>query len=79
MRATAVAVLSANYGAKRLSNAYPLLYTGKNGLIAHEAIIDIRPLQASTGIDNDDIAKRLVDYGFHAPNNELPGKRNPHD
>jgi len=72
MRATAVAVLSANYVAKRLSNAYPLLYTGKNGLIAHEAIIDIRPLQASTGIDNDDIAKRLVDYGFHAPTMSFP-------
>ena len=72
MRATAVAVLSANYVAKKLSGAFPLLYTGKNGLIAHEAIIDIRPLQASTGIDNDDIAKRLVDYGFHAPTMSFP-------
>ena len=65
--ATAVAVLSANYVAKKLSDAYPLLYTGKNGLIAHEAIIDIRPLQKDAGISNDDVAKRLVDYGFHAP------------
>ena len=72
MRATAVAVLSANYVAKKLSGAFPLLYTGKNGLIAHEAIIDIRPLQASTGIGNDDIAKRLVDYGFHAPTMSFP-------
>jgi len=70
--ATAVAVLSANYVAKKLSNAYPLLYTGKNGLIAHEAIIDIRPLQKDAGISNDDVAKRLVDYGFHAPTMSFP-------
>jgi len=70
--ATAVAVLSANYVAKKLSIAYPLLYTGKNGLIAHEAIIDIRPLQKDAGISNDDVAKRLVDYGFHAPTMSFP-------
>jgi len=70
--ATAVAVLSANYVAKKLSDAYPLLYTGKNGLIAHEAIIDIRPLQKDAGISNDDVAKRLVDYGFHAPTMSFP-------
>jgi glycine dehydrogenase len=70
--ATAVAVLSANYVAKKLSNAYPLLYTGKNGLIAHEAVIDIRPLQKVAGISNDDVAKRLVDYGFHAPTMSFP-------
>jgi glycine dehydrogenase len=70
--ATAVAVLSANYVAKKLSDAYPLLYTGKNGLVAHEAIIDIRPLQKEAGIGNDDIAKRLVDYGFHAPTMSFP-------
>ncbi|MGA1032708.1 MAG: aminomethyl-transferring glycine dehydrogenase, partial [Aquiluna sp.] len=70
--ATAVAVLSANYVAKKLSDAYPLLYTGKNGLIAHEAVIDIRPLQKVAGISNDDVAKRLVDYGFHAPTMSFP-------
>ena len=70
--ATAVAVLSANYVAKKLSKAFPLLYTGKHGLVAHEAIIDIRPLQKEAGIGNDDIAKRLVDYGFHAPTMSFP-------
>jgi len=70
--ATAVAVLSANYVAKKLSDAYPLLYTGKNGLIAHEAVIDIRPLQKVAGISNDDVAKRLVDFGFHAPTMSFP-------
>jgi glycine dehydrogenase len=70
--ATAVAVLSANYVAKKLSDAYPLLYTGKNGMIAHEAVIDIRPLQKDAGISNDDVAKRLVDYGFHAPTMSFP-------
>ncbi len=70
--ATSVAVLSANYVAKRLADAYPLLYTGKNGLVAHEAIIDIRPLQKEAGISNDDVAKRLVDYGFHAPTMSFP-------
>ena len=70
--ATAVAVLSANYVAKKLSDAFPLLYTGKHGLVAHEAIIDIRPLQKEAGIGNDDIAKRLVDYGFHAPTMSFP-------
>jgi len=70
--ATSVAVLSANYVAKKLEDAYPLLYTGKNGLVAHEAIIDIRPLQRDAGISNDDVAKRLVDYGFHAPTMSFP-------
>ena len=70
--ATAVAVLSANYVAKKLSKAFPLLYTGKHGLVAHEAIIDIRPLQKEAGIGNDDVAKRLVDYGFHAPTMSFP-------
>jgi len=72
MNATSVAVLSANYIAKKLADAFPLLYTGKNGLIAHEAIIDIRPLQSEAGIGNDDIAKRLIDYGFHAPTMSFP-------
>ena len=70
--ATAVAVLSANYVAKKLSKAFPLLYTGKHGLVAHEAIIDIRQLQKDAGIGNDDIAKRLIDYGFHAPTMSFP-------
>jgi glycine dehydrogenase len=72
MAATSVAVLNANYVARRLAAAYPLLYTGKNGLVAHEAIIDIRPLQKEAGISNDDVAKRLVDYGFHAPTMSFP-------
>ena len=72
MAATSVAVLSANYVAKRLAKAYPLLYTGKNDLVAHEAIIDIRPLQKDAGISNDDVAKRLVDFGFHAPTMSFP-------
>jgi glycine dehydrogenase len=71
-KATASAVLAANYIAARLADHYPVLYTGDNGLIAHEAVIDIRPITAETGITNDDIAKRLVDYGFHAPTMSFP-------
>lgn len=70
--ATAVAVLSANYIAKKLEHAYPLLYTGKNGLIAHECIIDIRGITKDTGVTGEDIAKRLIDYGFHAPTMSFP-------
>ena len=70
--ATAVAVLSANYIAKRLSHAYPLLYTGNAGLIAHECIIDIRGITKDTGVTGEDIAKRLIDYGFHAPTMSFP-------
>ena len=70
--ATAVAVLSANYIAKKLENAFPLLYTGKNGLIAHECIIDIRGITKDTGVTGEDIAKRLIDYGFHAPTMSFP-------
>ncbi|MEY2900073.1 MAG: hypothetical protein RL247_239 [Actinomycetota bacterium] len=70
--ATASAVLAANYVAKRLSEYYPVLYTGENGLVAHEAVLDIRPLTAQTGITVDDVAKRLVDYGFHAPTMSFP-------
>ena len=70
--ATAVAVLSANYIAKKLEHAYPLLYTGKNGLIAHECIIDIRGITKATGVTGEDIAKRLIDYGFHAPTMSFP-------
>ncbi len=71
-RSTQVAVLNANYIAKRLSDHYPILYTGKNGLVAHECIVDFRPLKESSGISVEDVAKRLVDYGFHAPTMSFP-------
>ena len=71
-RATETAVLSANYVAKRLEPYYPVLYTGADGLVAHECIIDIRPLQKASGISNEDVAKRLMDYGFHAPTMSFP-------
>jgi glycine dehydrogenase len=71
-QATARAVLAANYIAKRLSDHYPVLYAGDNGLVAHEVILDIRPLTADTGVSVDDVAKRLVDYGFHAPTMSFP-------
>ena len=70
--ATANAVLSANYIAARLGEAFPVLYTGDAGLVAHECILDLRPLKAATGITVDDVAKRLVDYGFHAPTMSFP-------
>ncbi|QHC67140.1 aminomethyl-transferring glycine dehydrogenase [Rathayibacter sp. VKM Ac-2759] len=70
--ATGAAVLSANYVAARLREHYPVLYTGENGLVAHECILDIRPLTAATGVTVDDVAKRLVDYGFHAPTMSFP-------
>ena len=71
-RATGVAVLSANYVAKRLAPHYPVLYTGRNGLVAHECVIDLRPLTKDTGVTVDDVAKRLIDYGFHAPTMSFP-------
>ncbi|MFJ9520242.1 aminomethyl-transferring glycine dehydrogenase [Kitasatospora sp. NPDC101801] len=71
-RATQVAVLNANYIAKRLAPHYPVLYTGPGGLVAHECIIDLRPLTKETGVTVDDIAKRLIDYGFHAPTMSFP-------
>ena len=70
--ATMTAILSANYVAKRLSNHYQILYKGENNLIAHECIIDVRPFKESSNIDVDDIAKRLMDYGFHAPTMSWP-------
>ena len=70
--ATAAAVLAANYVAVRLRDHYPLLYSGDNGLIAHECILDLRPLTASTGVTVDDVAKRLIDFGFHAPTMSFP-------
>ncbi|MFE6777625.1 aminomethyl-transferring glycine dehydrogenase [Streptomyces sp. NPDC057702] len=71
-RATQVAVLNANYIAKRLEPHYPVLYTGPAGLVAHECIIDLRELTKETGVSVDDVAKRLIDYGFHAPTMSFP-------
>ena len=71
-RATQVALLNANYVATRLQGAFPVLYTGKNGRVAHECIIDLRPLKAATGVTEVDVAKRLMDYGFHAPTMSFP-------
>ncbi|MGH6953846.1 MAG: aminomethyl-transferring glycine dehydrogenase [Alphaproteobacteria bacterium] len=71
-RATEVAILNANYIAKRLGPHFPVLYTGANGMVAHECIIDLRPLKDSSGVTVDDVAKRLVDYGFHAPTMSFP-------
>ncbi|MPZ95891.1 MAG: aminomethyl-transferring glycine dehydrogenase [Propionibacteriales bacterium] len=70
--ATSVAVLSANYVAKRLGGHFPVLYTGHGGLVAHECILDVRPLTKATGVSIDDVAKRLIDYGFHAPTMSFP-------
>ncbi|NEP14002.1 MAG: aminomethyl-transferring glycine dehydrogenase [Symploca sp. SIO2C1] len=70
--ATKVAILNANYIAQRLEPYYPILYKGKNGLVAHECILDLRSLKKSAGIEVDDIAKRLMDYGFHAPTVSWP-------
>jgi glycine dehydrogenase len=71
-RATKVAILNANYIAKRLAGHYPLLYSGRHGLVAHELIIDTRPFKASAGVDVVDIAKRIIDYGFHPPTVSFP-------
>ncbi|HCH2712763.1 aminomethyl-transferring glycine dehydrogenase [Vibrio parahaemolyticus] len=70
--ATKVAILNANYVMERLRPHYPVLYRGKNGRVAHECIIDIRPLKEETGISEEDIAKRLMDFGFHAPTMSFP-------
>jgi glycine dehydrogenase len=71
-QATQVAILNANYMAKRLQDHYPILYTGKNGRCAHEFILDCRPLEKTAGVKVDDFAKRLIDYGFHAPTMSFP-------
>jgi glycine dehydrogenase len=71
-RATGAAVLAANYVAERLREHYPVLYAGENGLVAHECILDLRPLREATGVTVDDVAKRLIDYGFHAPTMSFP-------
>jgi glycine dehydrogenase len=71
-RATEIAILNANYMAKRLSAYYPVLYSGENGRVAHEFILDLRPLKHSAGVEAEDVAKRLMDYGFHAPTLSFP-------
>ncbi|MEU4819861.1 aminomethyl-transferring glycine dehydrogenase [Micromonospora aurantiaca] len=71
-RATGVAVLAANYVAARLRSHFPVLYAGNKGLVAHECILDLRPLTKATGVTVDDVAKRLIDYGFHAPTMSFP-------
>jgi glycine dehydrogenase len=70
--ATSVAVLSANYVAKRLESAFPVLYAGDNDLVAHECIVDVRPSVKAAGLSVDDVAKRLIDFGFHAPTMSFP-------
>ena len=70
--ATLTAIASANYVARRLDEYYPVLYTGENGMVAHECILDLRPITKSTGVTVDDVAKRLADYGFHAPTMSFP-------
>jgi len=71
-RATIVAILNANYMARRLGTHYPVLYTGATGRVAHEFIIDLRQFKESAGIEAEDVAKRLMDYGFHAPTVSFP-------
>jgi glycine dehydrogenase len=72
LKATQVALLNANYLSKRLAPYYPTLYTGRNGLVAHECILDIRPLEKTSSISAEDVAKRLIDFGFHAPTLSFP-------
>jgi glycine dehydrogenase len=72
LRATQIAILNANYIAHRLQDHYPVLYAGRNGRVAHECILDIRPIKDVCGISAEDIAKRLIDYGFHAPTMSFP-------
>lgn len=71
-KATQVAILNANYIAKKLAGHYPVLYTGRSGMVAHECIIDLRPLKQASGISEEDVAKRLMDFGFHAPTMSFP-------
>ena len=70
--ATQVAILNANYMMERLQEHFPVLYTGRNGRVAHECIVDLRPLKEATGISEEDVAKRLMDFGFHAPTMSFP-------
>ena len=71
-QATQVAILNANYIARRLNEHFPVLYTGQNGLVAHECILDLRPITKETGVTVEDVAKRLIDYGLHAPTMSFP-------
>ena len=71
-KASSIAILSANYLAKRLDPYYPVLFKDPNGLVAHECILDLRPLKSQLGIEVEDVAKRLMDYGFHAPTISWP-------
>src|SRR3546814_1898942 len=71
-QATQVALLNGNYIARKLAPHYQTLYTGRNGLVAHECILDLRPLKDATGISAEDVAKRLIDFGFHAPTLSFP-------
>lgn len=71
-KATEVAILNANYVAKKLNPFYPVLYKGESGWVAHECIVDLRPLKAASGVEVEDVAKRLMDYGFHAPTISFP-------
>jgi len=71
-KATQVAILNANYIAHRLAEVFPVLYSGSNGRVAHECIIDLRPFKQSSGVSEEDVAKRLIDYGFHAPTMSFP-------
>jgi glycine dehydrogenase len=71
-RSTEIAIVSANYVANELAQSFPILYRGDQGMVAHECIIDIRPLKAQSGISEEDIAKRLMDYGFHSPTMSFP-------
>jgi len=71
-RATSVAILNANYVATRLAPHFPVLYTGRGGLVAHECILDLRPLTKATGVTSEDVAKRLMDMGIHAPTQSFP-------
>src|ERR1041384_3323811 len=70
--ATLTAIASANYVARRLDEYYPVLYTGENGMVAHECILDLRGITKATGVTVDDVAKRLADYGLHAPTMSFP-------
>ena len=71
-QATQVAILNANYIARRLGDHFPVLYSGQNGLVAHECILDLRPITKETGVTVEDVAKRLIDYGLHAPTMSFP-------
>jgi len=71
-KATEYAILNANYIAQRLADHFPILYRGNNGFVAHECLLDLRPIKDSSGVSEEDIAKRLMDFGFHAPTMSFP-------